>query len=98
MTDGEINKKLASFMGYGGEIISEDKQPILVLDGVKWRHWNPLNNISDTFEVEEKIAHDGLTDEYSNVLIKMVGADFFYIIHATPRQRSLAAIKVIDDK
>ena len=120
MTDAEINKKLAIFMGWddeyeicfeavvGGETIPEDQQKMLIRDGVKWRYWNPLNNISDAFEVVEKLKEKNILLNINTwtdaIEVMRVGSTkpnpYFYIFDIHPLSRAICevAIKVIDDK
>lgn len=64
--------------------------------------WNPAQNIGQAFELEEKINKLTLGEYYASWLIVVISIEKktslildFDIIHATPRQRTKAALLVV---
>ena len=113
MKDKEITEKIAEWMEFEvftecGHLHELPNKCYRKVGGGRYylyHNWNPLENISDAWEVEEKIKNKELSNEYVSALFnyfdnadidyKRVGA-FFSLIHATPRERCMAMIKVID--
>jgi len=59
------------------------------------------SDISAAMEVEDRIAELGLTGRYVDAIVDVVGgvqSTLWPIVHATAKQRSLAALKAIESK
>jgi hypothetical protein len=71
-----------------------------------WEHWpNFSESIEAAMQVEDRIAEMGLRSEYYRALVGTVASaitdrffQMFDVVHATPEQRCLAALKAVEGK
>lgn len=105
MTNEEINKRIAKFMGL--EIENDEHYWERFSYGKTLRKIpNYPENISDAWIVEEKIIELKMEAEYVTALFDIFvneypegvdGIAFMKVIHATPKQRCLAALATMEE-
>ena len=98
LTDTEINERLAGLMWYAGYSLEHAAVPIQINeDGdcdFDWIDWHPADDLNQMHLVEDRLIELGLWDRYTNYVITccVVRGDDSYAIHATARQKAIAAL------
>lgn len=112
-TDTELNEFLAiKGMGWKYYSLCYDDNEVPLTDIYKDEHgnnlmaselWHPCSSLDQMFIVEERIIELGLGTEYAAQIMDIIidatdGVDgWLYCIHATSRQKALAAYKVFEE-
>lgn len=104
MTDDELNAAVAvKVMGWKREL---DEWLVVTPEGAYFEkyafEWNPCESIADAWRMEERILELKLWNKYvaALLLIKLgketpavTLVEMFNLIHATPRERTVAAVE-----
>jgi len=99
MTDTEINKRIAEYMGLDVREVCP-KRYIVRGNNICDNLPDYCNDLNAVWEVEEKLKAKRINGTYTFRVTDIIGSkfDMFSLIHATARQKCEAIIKVVGEK
>ena len=107
MTEQDINRRIAEFMGFINRYIDKHKCEYVIrrkgdAPGIFYsKKPNYCNDLNEVWEVEEKLKEEKLHNKYKTELIEILVNlhgkwNDFILIHATAKEKCEAIIKILE--